>query len=89
MNHPIWLIAGREFRAYVTTASFWLALAIGPLLTGGAMLAQRTPPAAQEQLAITAQSGGGWEARFSDDFPLSPAGREVTVRRIQVRGRKA
>lgn len=86
MNHPIWLIAGREFRAYVTTASFWLALAIGPLLTGGAMLAQRTPPAAQEQLAITAQSGGGWEARFSDDFPLSPAGRERVLQVLRGEG---
>lgn len=74
MNHPIWLIAGREFRAYVTTASFWVALAIGPLLTGSAMLAARTPPTMQAQLTVTVEDGG-WQARFSDDFPLSPAGR--------------
>ncbi len=85
MNHPIWLIAGREFRAYVTTASFWLALAIGPLLTGGAMLAQRTPPAAQEQLVIAA-GAGGWEARFSEDFPLSPAGRAQVLQVLRGEG---
>lgn len=27
---PLWLIAEREFRAYVATASFWVALLIGP-----------------------------------------------------------
>ncbi|MGE5566481.1 MAG: ABC transporter permease [Parcubacteria group bacterium] len=34
----ILLIAEREFRAYATTASFWLALAMGPLLMGVAAL---------------------------------------------------
>jgi len=34
----ILLIAEREFRAYATTASFWIALAIGPLLMGVAAL---------------------------------------------------
>ena len=33
------LIAEREFRAYATTASFWVALAMGPLLMGLAGLA--------------------------------------------------
>lgn len=85
MNHPIWLIAGREFRAYVTTASFWVALAIGPLLTGGALLAARTPPPAQEQLVVTAEAGG-WEARFSDDFPLSPAARTQVLEILRGEG---
>lgn len=31
---PAWLIAEREFRTYVATASFWLALAIGPIGAG-------------------------------------------------------
>ncbi len=37
MTPPAILIAGREFRAYVATASFWVALAVGPLAVGGAM----------------------------------------------------
>jgi len=45
----ILLIAEREFRAYATTASFWLALAIGPLMMGLAALGlgavHREPPA--------------------------------------------
>lgn len=31
-----WLIAEREFRTYVATLSFWLALAVGPVLTAAA-----------------------------------------------------
>ena len=34
---PMLLIAEREFRAYASTLSFWLALAIGPLLLAGAV----------------------------------------------------
>ncbi len=41
MTSPVWLIAEREFRTYVATLSFWVALAIGPLAAaGGLMLAQ-------------------------------------------------
>ena len=29
---PLWLICGREFRAYVATISFWVALMVGPLV---------------------------------------------------------
>jgi ABC-2 type transport system permease protein len=47
---PVWLIAGREFRAYAATASFWVALAVGPLVLAGVMAlsaANRSaPPAA-------------------------------------------
>lgn len=32
MSGPIWLIAEREFKTYVVTSSFWVALLIGPLL---------------------------------------------------------
>lgn len=39
MTAPIWLIGGREFRTYVATASFWIALAFGPLAAGAALLA--------------------------------------------------
>src|SRR5206468_8253804 len=37
MSPPLWLIAGREFRAYTATASFWVALAIGPLAMSGVL----------------------------------------------------
>ena len=37
LNGPIALIAGREFRTYVATASFWIALFIGPLAAAGAL----------------------------------------------------
>jgi ABC-2 type transport system permease protein len=34
---PFYLIAEREFRAYVATLSFWVALVVGPLAMAGAM----------------------------------------------------
>src|SRR5207302_7927683 len=37
MSPPLWLIAGREFRAYTATASLWVALAIGPLAMSGVL----------------------------------------------------
>lgn len=37
MAKPLLLIAGREFRTYVATLSFWLALAVAPLLTVAAL----------------------------------------------------
>jgi ABC-2 type transport system permease protein len=47
MNGPVWLIAGREIRTYVSTASFWIALVIGPLFMVGALaLASASPPSA-------------------------------------------
>jgi ABC-2 type transport system permease protein len=48
MNAPIWLIAEREFRAYAATFSFWVALAVGPLVMAGvlglASLSSSSPP---------------------------------------------
>ena len=38
MTAPIWLIAEREIRTYVATASFWAALAIGPLAAGAMLI---------------------------------------------------
>ncbi len=47
----LWLIAGREFWAYAATPSFWVALAIGPVLMAAALFAStlqhhRAPPPA-------------------------------------------
>src|SRR4051812_16022049 len=48
MNAPIWLIAEREFKAYAATFSFWVALAVGPLVMVGVLalagLAATAPP---------------------------------------------
>ncbi|WP_312162158.1 ABC transporter permease [Phenylobacterium sp.] len=86
MTSPIWLIAAREFRAYATTGSFWLALAIGPLLTGGGMLLVRAPPPPQPAMVLTGEADGGFQARFSADFPLSPAGRAQVLDLVRSEG---
>jgi len=51
------LIAGREFKAYVATATFWAALAIGPLMTLAAfgLMTQAQPPPAPLQVALAAE----------------------------------
>jgi ABC-2 type transport system permease protein len=49
VSAPMWLIAEREFRAYAATASFWIALIIGPLAMGGVLFligATTKPPSA-------------------------------------------
>jgi len=38
LTSPVFLIAAREFRTYVATVSFWVALAIGPLLMAGLLV---------------------------------------------------
>src|SRR2546423_4010336 len=38
MTSPLLLVAGREFRTYVATLSFWLSLAIAPVAAGAALL---------------------------------------------------
>jgi ABC-2 type transport system permease protein len=54
MTAPALLIAEREFRAYTMTASFWIALAIGPLFLAGALglAALASSPAAPTPVAI-------------------------------------
>jgi ABC-2 type transport system permease protein len=44
--NPSLLIASREFRTYVATASFWIALCLGPLMALGAslLLGHAAPP---------------------------------------------
>lgn len=86
MTARIWLIAGREFRAYALTASFWIALAIGPLLMGLALLlstaASHGPPPAAT-LVLGKDAAGRTTAAFSPDFPLSPAGRAQLVHLLE------
>ena len=85
MTGPIWLIAGREFRAYATTASFWVALAIGPLLMSGALLLTSAAPhhgSPAASLTLTPTADGATEARFSEGFPLSADARLRMIRGI-------
>jgi ABC-2 type transport system permease protein len=53
---PVWLIAGREFRAYAATLSFWIALAVGPLVLAGALALATvaSSPAAPATAAVVA-----------------------------------
>jgi len=80
---PLWLIAGREFRAYTATLSFWIALMIGPLfVAGGALLTGANAPRGGEafSLSLTRQGDHGSEVKFSPGFPLSEAGRAEVLR---------
>ena len=57
---PVWLIAEREFRTYVATVSFWVALAMGPLAAGaGLMLAQNIGHPAQPIIIQIASRDAG------------------------------
>lgn len=94
----ILLIAEREFRAYATTASFWLALAMGPLLLGvaalglGALHPREPAPrivsiqADKPQAAETVQ-GALQDAASVQGRPLriGSGGTELTVERRVVR----
>jgi ABC-2 type transport system permease protein len=85
---PAWLIAEREFRAYTTTTSFWIALAIGPLFMAGALalagLASGPPPpisvavrATDPALAQSATAALGEAARI-EGRRYAWAGRSTT-----------
>jgi ABC-2 type transport system permease protein len=89
MTPPLWLIAGREFRAYAATTSFWVALAIGPLLMGGGLLlaGSQPHPTGQETSTLTlSRTPQGTEARFSERFPLSAEGRQAVTRVLEQNG---
>ena len=56
MSSGAFLIAEREFRTYVATLSFWLALAAGPLLTAAVFaLAPAAGSSATVAVAIHAE----------------------------------
>lgn len=81
-----WLIAGREFRAYTTTASFWIAAALGPMLLGGGVLLAK-PPAADSRasggFSLSRAADGVLEARFSDRFPATADGRTRILEAVE------
>lgn len=56
--HRLWLIGLREFKAYVATWSFWVALAFGPvlMLTAAGLLAASQRPPTPIAIDLTAPS---------------------------------
>jgi ABC-2 type transport system permease protein len=54
--HRLWLIGLREFKAYVATLSFWVALAIGPvlMLVAAGLLAASQKPVEPLRILVTA-----------------------------------
>lgn len=89
MTAPVWLIAGREFRTYVATWSFWVALVVGPVASGAAfaLMAAAPPTAPSQSLVLTAEAGGGLSAHFSRGFPLSAVGRGELLELLRRDGR--
>jgi len=71
MTKPILLIAEREFRTYVATLSFWLALAIAPAMSGAVMLFAGTPT----QTVAVSVSGATGAFAHSARQALEEAGR--------------
>jgi ABC-2 type transport system permease protein len=61
---PFLLLAEREFRAYVATLSFWLALAVGPIAMAVvvAVLAAAGRPAPPLPISIDARSVSAWRS---------------------------
>jgi ABC-type Na+ efflux pump permease subunit len=85
------LIAEREFRAYATTASFWVALAMGPLLMGltalGVGTLRHEPPARVFSIqADKPQAAAAVQAALEDaanlqgrKLEIGPGGSQLTV----------
>ena len=103
---PVWLIAERELRTYLATASFWIALAIGPLLMAGVLALASAGARASAPIVVSVSASdsaaegrrlriaygkgapslflarlgdGSVDVRFSEGFPLSPAGKALTA----------
>jgi ABC-2 type transport system permease protein len=53
---PALLIAEREFRAYTTTASFWVALVLGPLVMAGVLAVTGASQGAPPPLAVAVRA---------------------------------
>jgi ABC-2 type transport system permease protein len=70
---PVLLIAEREFRTYVATLSFWLSLAVAPVLAGAALLFSGGGGPVQP-LLVSIQ-GGNAQLVHSASLALEEAGR--------------
>jgi ABC-2 type transport system permease protein len=88
------LIAEREFRAYVATFSFWIALAVGPLAMAGAValahfsgapqgpvrISIETPdPGAWRSAAAAVREAASLEGRAIDVLPRGDASGAATI----------
>ncbi|HUO97037.1 MAG TPA: ABC transporter permease [Rhizomicrobium sp.] len=71
MTAAVWLIAEREIRTYVAAASFWAALAVGPLAVAGALAFSSNHDAAA---AVTLHANGA-ALKASAVSALTEAGR--------------
>ena len=63
--HRLWLIGLREFKAYVATFSFWIALAVGPvlmLIAAGLLTATASPPAPLRIVVVAPDAALGADA---------------------------
>jgi ABC-2 type transport system permease protein len=91
---PFLLIAEREFRAYVATFSFWIALAVGPLAMAGAVALAHSsaPPPGPVRISIRTPDAGVWrsaaaavreaarlEGRSLEVLPKDDASATVTI----------
>jgi len=76
VSAPLYLIAEREFRTYVATVSFWLALALGPLAMA-ALAALVNQAQAPIQVAVE-----------SNDASLQAAGAEAIEAAASAEGRR-
>jgi len=72
MTMPVLLIAEREFRTYVATLSFWLSLAVAPVLAGAALLFSGGGPV--QPLLVSIQ-GGNAQLVHSASLALEEASR--------------
>ncbi|HWE48067.1 MAG TPA: ABC transporter permease [Caulobacteraceae bacterium] len=94
MSGPVWLIAEREFRAYAATASFWVALAVGPIAMALVLVlvATTTKPPAPSAIQVHADDprlasavqaavleAGGMEARRYRIVPATQMQAAATV----------
>lgn len=99
MTGPVWLIAEREFRAYAATASFWVALVIGPVAMAVvlALVAATSKPALPTPIEIHADDprltaavqaavleAGGVEDRHYRIVPASGAAQPASASTVSV-----
>lgn len=83
MSSPVLLFAAREFRAYVATLSFWIALAVGPVAMAVvvALLALAgARPSPMTTVSIQASSAENWRlAAAALDEAAQLEGRRIVV----------
>lgn len=80
--HRLWLIGLREFKAYVATLSFWVALAVGPvmmLVAAGLLAASSEPPAPLRIVVVAPDAAIRADAAAAVADAAELAGRPVVI----------